>query len=73
MTIKDEWYTFLTVSIERYRIENPKDTRTDTELLESFMEFLVGKGTIKKEDGKYALPAINDASHLNKLMSSYKN
>jgi len=54
----DNWVVWLKSRIAEFRIINPNDERSDTELCESLMDHYVRSGLIKKKNGKYQLPRI---------------
>lgn len=58
--VGQEWAAIFSVFIDDFRRRKPEDTRGDIELLDSLMEYMVKKGTLKKApNGKYILPTLD--------------
>jgi hypothetical protein len=56
--IRRQWTAFLSMALEQHRGAFPEDERSDHAILTELMEHFVRHGTVKKKDGKFALPEI---------------
>ena len=56
--VKRQWSQALRAMVATYRANNPNDSRSNIELVESMMESFYEAGLVQKCDDKYVLPEL---------------